>query len=67
MVKITYLMDIGASAMGFIDRRFAKVYKILIIKLIKLLVLRLANNEHVLNITYIAQIIFALEGHINKV
>ena len=53
-MKTAYLMDIGALVIRFINLGFAKIYKILLIKLIKLLILRLANNKRVPNITYTA-------------
>ena len=54
MVKTKYLIDIGASAIGFIDLSFVKVYKLTIVELLKPLILRLANYKRAPNIIYIA-------------
>ena len=66
-MKTTYLTDIGALVIGFVNLGFAKIHKILLIKLIKPLILRLANNKRAPNITYTAQVRFNLGGYIDEI
>ena len=60
-------MDISTLAISFINLGYAKIYKILLIKLTKLLILRLADNKRVPNITYTTQIKFNLGGYIDEI
>ena len=53
--------------MGFVDLGFAKIHKILLIKLTKLLILRLADNKRAPNITHTAQVRFDLGGHVDEI
>ena len=53
IVKTKYLTDIRTSAIVFIDLGFIKIYKILIVQLLKLLILRLINYKRAPNIIYI--------------
>ena len=53
--------------MGFVDLGFVKIYKIPLIKLTKLLILRLADNKRAPNITHIAQVRFDLGGYIDEI
>ena len=53
--------------MAFVDLGFVKIHKIPMVQLSKPLILRLANHERAPNITHMAQVKFALDGHVDEI
>ena len=51
---------------SFIDTKFAKRYKLLLLKLIKSIKLRLANNEIIKIIFYIIRIILSFKKYLEE-
>ena len=65
--KIKYLMDIGTSAIAFINDSFARKNRLNIYSLFKLYRLKFVNDNFVKDIIYIAKITFNLDDYIDEV
>lgn len=66
-VKAALLTDTRASAMGFVNSKFAKLNKLPLVKITKLYRLRLADNKSAPAIVNkIAQVKFAVGDHIEE-
>ena len=66
MQRVTCLADTGASAKGFVDRKFVKQHKISLVKMLKPCRLRLANSDMAPNITHMARITLHLGDHVDE-